>query len=342
MTNLKTLASHLGLSQATVSRALNGYSTVKPATRARVQAAAKALDYRPNSSARRLATGRAGAFGVIVTSGDNMLIDPHFTEFLAGLTGALADDDIDIVMTAASPEKQAATYARYANAGKVDGFIVSAPKKNDPRITTLQNMGFPFVVHGQSENIREYSYYDIDNFGAFEKTADYLLQLGHRRIALLNGTPDAMFAVQRRAGFAAAFARHGVTPDKALVVADTMTEDVGYDRMKAMLALDSRPTAVMCSSMILALGAQRAIQQAGLVIGRDISLTSHDDGLHSIKTENFNVPLTVTRSPIREAGLALADMLRTIVIDGAQSPIQKIAPVDLVLRQSTAPVPKES
>ncbi|NOR64160.1 MAG: LacI family DNA-binding transcriptional regulator [Rhodobacteraceae bacterium] len=342
MTNLKTLATHLGLSQATVSRALNGYSTVKPATRERVLAAAKALDYRPNSSARRLATGRAGAFGVIVTQGDRMLIDPHFTEFLAGLTGALADDEIDIVMTAAPPEKQAATYARFANTGKVDGFIVSAPTKNDPRISILQDMGFPFVVHGQCESSRNYSFYDIDNFGAFEKTATYLLQLGHRRIAVLNGTPDAMFAVQRNAGFAAAFKQHGIAPDPALIIADNMTEEAGYAHMRALLALEVPPTAVMCSSMILALGAQRAILEAGLTIGRDVSLTSHDDGLRSIKTENFSVPLTVTRSPIRKAGLALADMLRKIVRNEAKEAIQQIAPVDLVVRQSTAPIIKES
>jgi LacI family transcriptional regulator len=78
------------------------------------------------------------------------------------------------------------------------------------------------------------------------------------------------------------------------------------------------------------------------VIGRDIALTSHDDGLHSIKTENFSVPLTVTRSPIRAAGLVLADMLRKIVLEGAKTPFQHIAPVDLILRQSTMPAKGES
>jgi len=92
---------------------------------------------------------------------------------------------------------------------------------------------------------------------------------------------------------------------------------------------------------MLALGAQRAILQAGLMIGRDISLTSHDDGLSSIKTENFSVPLTVTRSPIRAAGTALADMLRR-VLEGVEKPIQHIAPVDLILRQSTAPARGEA
>jgi LacI family transcriptional regulator len=338
VTNLKTLSDHLGLSQATVSRALNGYTTVKPATRLRVEEAAKRLNYRPNSSAQRLATGKAGAFGVIVTAGDNMLIDPHFTEFLAGLTRTLAEADIDIVMTAATPENQSATYKRFADSGKVDGFIVSAPRKKDPRIEALLEMDFPFVVHGQCETSKRYSFYDIDNSGAFEKATDYLLQLGHRRIAILNGTPDAMFAIQRNAGYLAAFQAHGVEVPEYLIVQDLMTEEVGYERMKSLLELSNPPTAVLCSSIILALGAQRAIREKGLQVGRDISIISHDDGLSSMKTENFSVPLTVTRSPIRAAGTELASMLRSIVNGSATDPIQRIVPVDLIVRQSTAPV----
>lgn len=341
MANLKTLADHLGLSQATVSRALNGYDTVKQATRERVEEAAKRLNYRPNSSAQRLATGRAGAFGVIVTSGDNMLIDPHFTEFLAGLTRTLAESDIDILMTAASPENLTATFQRFADSGKVDGFIVSAPKENDSRIEALLAMDFPFVVHGQCANADRYSFYDIDNFGAFEKATQFLLQLGHQRIALLNGTPDANFAVQRLAGYRKAFADQSQPVPEDLLVADAMTEETGFAQLSRMLALPSRPTAVICSSMILAFGAQRAIREAGLVIGKDISVVSHDDGLSSLKTENFSVPLTVTRSPIRQAGTELAAMLRDVVAGKAKTVMQRIAPVDLIVRQSTAPPQKE-
>jgi len=342
VTNLKTLSKHLGLSQATVSRALNGYDSVKPATRERVEAAAKALNYRPNSSAQRLATGRAGAFGVVVTSGEHMLIDPHFTEFLAGLTRTLAESEIDIVMSSAAPENQVATFKRFADSGKVDGFIVSAPKKFDPRIEALIEMDFPFVVHGQCAASERYSFFDIDNKLAFDKATDLLLQLGHRRIAFLNGIPDAMFAIQRNEGYFEAFSRYGLTPAPEMLVKDQMTEEVGFNRLRPLLDSENPPTAVLCSSMILALGAQRAIREKGLQIGKDISIISHDDGLSSIKTENFSVPLTVTRAAIRDAGVALAGMLRDIVEGKITTPMQRIEPVDLIVRGSTAPAPKES
>ena len=96
---LKDLADRLGLSQTTVSRALNGYPEVSEATRERVLDAARRFDYRPNASARRLATGRAGAIGAVLQTDRNLLLDPHYVEFLAGLGERLAEDEIDIVLS---------------------------------------------------------------------------------------------------------------------------------------------------------------------------------------------------------------------------------------------------
>ncbi|MEL6680654.1 MAG: substrate-binding domain-containing protein [Pseudomonadota bacterium] len=337
MANLKALADHLGLSQATVSRALNGYDTVNADTRKRVEAAARQLNYRPNTSARRLATGRANAVGIVMPSEDGRLVDPHFADFLAGLTRTLATRDIDIVMTASPLDTSIATYRRFASTGKVDGFVISFPKRDDPRIEDLLDLAFPFVVHGQCGATRPYSYYDIDNQGAFARATELLCQLGHTRIGIFNGEPDAMFTVQRRQGIRAALTEAGHIQDPALTVEAPMTEEVGYREMERMLALPTPPTAILCSSMLLALGAQRAIREAGLIIGHDVSVISHDDGLSSLKTENFSVPLTVTRAPIRQAGSRIADML-TDLIDG-RGVQTHVAPVDLIVRGSTAPPP---
>ena len=87
MTTLRELARHLGLSPATVSRAINGFPEVSEKTRARVLKGAEALHYKPNTSARRLATGKSGMVGMIFRSSRNLLVDPHFVDFLAGLAG---------------------------------------------------------------------------------------------------------------------------------------------------------------------------------------------------------------------------------------------------------------
>jgi LacI family transcriptional regulator len=336
VTTLKTLSEHLGLSLATVSRAVNGHSAVSPATREKVLRAARELNYRANSSARRLATGKTGAYGIIMQMGENLLLDSQFPDFMAGLTEALARKDRDVVLGAARTDQTLPTYERFARAGKVDGFVVTQPVLSDPRVTMLEALGMPFVVHGRTGPTPSHAFYDIDNQGAFRQATDLLVQLGHRRIALLNGKPDAMFAIHRRDGFRAALPDGMFRPE--MVFETEMTEEQGVRCMRR--ALDSGATAVLCSSVLLALGAERAIQQAGLTIGNDISVISHDDGLTALRTDHFSVPLTVTRAPIRDAGEAIAAMLDRLAEGQPPESLQTIAPVDLILRGSTKAPPR--
>ncbi len=332
MANLKKLAEHLGLSQATVSRALNNYSTVNQATRDRVLEAARRLDYRPNSSARRLATGRADAIGIVLPHQDDLLIDPHFADFLAALTKKLATYENDVVLTAADSAK---TYQRFATNRKVDGFVISAPKANDERISVLSKLNFPFIVHGRCETDLPYGFFDIDNEGAFYDATKLLLELGHERIALLNGAPDLMFARQRLDGYKRALAEFGMQANPNLIFQNHMTVEYGYKHAEALLAMDPTPTAFLCSSTLMTLGAQRYIREQGLEVGKDISIISHDDGLSSLKTESFSVALTVTRSPIRDAGSEIADMVMKLVKGAPIKDLQKVVPVDLIVRTST-------
>lgn len=338
MANLKKLAEHLGLSQATVSRALNNYSTVNADTRQRVQDAAQKLNYRPNSSARRLATGRADAIGIVLPQVDNLLVDPHFADFLAGLTKKLATKDNDVVLTANdSPQ----TYQRFAQIGKVDGFVISAPKAHDERIAVLSKLNFPFIVHGRCESKTPFGYYDIDNEGAFYDATKLLLELGHTRIGLVNGAKELMFAKQRHDGYVRALDDFGIKPNPELIHHEHMTEEHGYRNAAALLNLPDRPTAFLCASTLLTVGAQRRIREEGLTIGKDISIITHDDGLSSLKTENFSVALTVTRAPIRDAGEEIAKMIIELIGGQSIQNLQKVVPVDLIVRTSTS-APKRS
>ncbi|SDJ92842.1 substrate-binding domain-containing protein [Aliiruegeria lutimaris] len=333
MTSLKSLAEHLGLSQATVSRALNNYSTVNAETRERVLRAAREMEYRPNASARRLATGKAGAYGMILTTEGTPMLDPQFSDFMAGLTEALAGKERDVVLGGSPNERSTATYERFIRACKVDGFVITRPLLGDSRAELLERLGVPFVLHGRTAPEPDHAYYDIDNFGAFQRATELLMQLGHRKIALLNGRVDAMFAIMRRDGFLAGV--NGLARAQTPISETPMTEQEGFRCMRA--ALETGVTAAICSSIHLALGAERAIHDAGLALGRDMSLICHDDDLSGLSTVSFSAPLTVTRAPIRDAGRAIAGMLEQLC-DGADRASQQIiAPVELILRASTRP-----
>lgn len=340
MTTLRELARHLGLSPATVSRALNGFPEVGEKTRARVIEASERFHYKPNTSAKRLATGKSGMVGMIFRSSRNLLVDPHFVDFLAGLSTGLADRDIDLIIHTAPGGELLSHYKRFAQSGSVDGMIVSAPELKDERIETLAARDFPFVVHGRTGDDVGYAYFDIDNDGAFAAATALLCDLGHKRIALLNGPAGLAYATQREAAFRRATGERGIRIPDRFITHDEMSEEIGFRRAAAMLAEKQRPTAFVCSSTLLALGVIRAAAAAGLQVPADISIIAHDDVLPHLRSEHFSPALTVTRSPIRDAGAALAEMI--VLRIGGTDPrsLQRIVSADLIVRASTAAAPK--
>lgn len=337
---LKDLADRLGLSQTTVSRALNGYPEVSPATRERVIDAARRFDYRPNASARRLATGRAGAIGAVLRTDRTQMFDPHYVEFLAGLGERLGDREIDIVLGTSRPGDEHASYRRIAAGSRVDALILSSPEISDDRIRMLTQLGMPFVLHGRTIDQPEHAWLDIDNEAGFRHAANHLLDLGHRHIALINGPTRFTFATHRERGFRAAHAGRGVPVDDALIGEGLMTDEVGSRLAAAFLARTPRPTAIMASSMMMALGAFRAIRAAGLTLGKDVSMIAHDDVFPFLNADRMVPTMSTTRSSIRAAGNRVAELALEILGGRAPSTIHELWPVELIVRDSTGPAPR--
>jgi len=199
--NLKELAATLNLSQTTVSRALNGYPEVREETRARVMAAAKAANYAPNSRARRLATGRAMTIGhVIPLTGEAEMVNPIFADFLIGAGEVYAREGYDLLLSMVTDGDTDKAFRQMAVNGSVDGVMVQAPQDDDPRIALLKELDLPFLVHGRTGDATGYSWLDIANIRAFRRATDFLLDLGHRRIGLLNGQEYFDFARRRLQG----------------------------------------------------------------------------------------------------------------------------------------------
>jgi LacI family transcriptional regulator len=339
--NLRTLSELLGLSQTTVSRALNGFPEVSEATRLRVKAAADLHGYRPSPAARRLATGQSGTLGLVFPRERNLLGDLIFTEFLGACVERAAELGYDITLGKASgslTEEQ--VYRRAVRSARVDAMIISSPLGEDARIELLRGLKMPFLLHGRTTSASPYPFLDIDNEGAFHKAAVLLCQLGHRRIALIDGDLHFNFAQDRARGFRRALLEHGFAVDPTLVAGGPMIEQHGYASAKRLLALDaaSRPTAFLCSSLAQASGVQRASREVGLRIGPDISLIAHDDRLHEFRAESFDPPLTATQSSIGEAGKRVVELLIAHLREPSAPMPAEVWSVDLVVRASTAPV----
>jgi LacI family transcriptional regulator len=341
--NLKQLAQKLSLSQTTVSRALNGYPEVAEETRRRVVEAAKRYGYRPNPSARRLATGKAGMIGYVMPTGESVDIDTHFVEFLSGVGDYARAHELDLALSPTSPADEETTYRRVVANHQVDAVYVSSPAIADWRIRLLEELGLPYIVHGRSDDLDfAFPFLDIDNEGAFHDATRLLLQLGHERIALLNGDPGKTFTVHRERGVRQAMRKQGLDLLDQFKSSTTMTEENGYRTARRLLDDSQRPTALICSSLMQALGVLRALGDLGLSVPDDVSLISHDDVFPFLSPEGFATPLTTTCSPIRAAGARIAERLVARIAETETGPIGEVWPVDLIVRGSVgrAPEPK--
>ncbi|MEM7269989.1 MAG: substrate-binding domain-containing protein [Pseudomonadota bacterium] len=337
--NLKELSETLGLSPTTVSRALNGYPEVSEITRRKVKAAAEVHGYRPNPRARGLATGRSLTIGhVIPISSKHEMVNPIFTDFIAGAGETYARAGYDMQLSIVSDEDEEDAYRNFAAKGKVDGVIVHAPRAPDPRIEFLTEIGLPFLVHGRATNDANYSWLDVNNKSAFQRATEFLLDLGHRRIALINGTETLNFAARRRAGYDAALAAKGIAADPALMSSEDMTETYGWRMATAMLDQPEPPTAFVVSSIIPAIGVRRAVQDRGAVLGRDVSVVAHDDEVSFLRNEGTPPMFTATRSSVREAGRRAAELLLEL-IEAPQETRQELWEAQLIVGASTGPAP---
>ena len=339
--NLKELSEHLGLSQTTVSRALNGFPEVREATRQRVLAAAKQHNYSPNTRAKNLAIGRAMATGhVIPLSSKHEMVNPIFGDFVAGAGEVYGRSGYEMILSIVNDQDEERIYRELKAKGTVDGLIVHGPKINDTRIELLTAIGIPFLVHGRASGISApYSWLDVNNRSAFSRATDFLLDLGHRRIALINGLEAMDFAYRRRDGYEQSLSARGIQPDPALMRSEEMTENYGYRSARQMMALDNAPTAYLASSIICAFGIRRAVEEAGKRIGRDVSIITFDDELSYLKNGE-DVPIfTAARSSVRDAGRQAGAMLLELIENPQSEPNTVLLEAELMVGTSTGPAP---
>ncbi len=330
--DLKRLSKHLGLSQTTVSRALNGYPDVSAATRERVTNAAREVGYSPNPLARRLAKGRLEAVGVIMSVGVGNFGDPFYSEFLAGVAEVFHQADMDLLVVAApTGEEELSAYRRMVEGRRVDGLIVARTRTKDPRINYLLERNFPFVTFGRSGESAQHAFLDMDNEAGFIQVTERLIDFGHSRIALINAPEDLHFALLRRHGYERALRDAGLECDPELIVEGDRGEVDGHRLAERLLGLDRPPTALLCASDAMALGAMRAVKECGRTVGTDVSIIGYDDLPFAKYTEP---PLTTLHQPIRPAGAHVAEMLLSRISGSTIEDLQDLWQPRLIVRES--------
>ena len=338
--NLKMLAEHLELSQTTVSLVLNNSPSARsipPETRERVREAARRLNYRPNYFARSLRQSRSMSVGVLAPD----LSEGYFTRVMSGVVEELTAAHY-FYFTACHDWKQELieTYPRMLVERAVDGFLLLN--------TPADQIAVPVPVvaissHGAAENVTNIV---LDHHRAVEQALTHLFELGHRRIVIMRGPGAIPDSAVRWESIQDVAAEIGLKLDPNLVIRieaagwsidpghHPMAPEIGYKPMQALLENTREFTAVFCFNDIAAIGAIRALKDAGLSVPGDVSVVGFDD----IQSAAYATPsLTTVRQPLTEMGKRGAQVLLERIADREKSfPAEIVMEPTLVVRESTA------
>lgn len=334
--NLKQLSDILGISQTTISRALNGYPEVNKDTKRRVEEAAKKHGYAPSSIARRLAGKKVEAVGVIYPFDRSLRSSPVFLEMVRMLTTRLREEKIDLFIIPGSADEEIELYDRMVTGGRVDSFVVVATRRNDARLKWLMERNIPFVAHGRSQVSGDYSWYDVDNRGGMKKAANTLIEMGHRRLALINPADDLNFAFDRKQGLLDSMKENGNRAEEPLILEGSLDEEAGFElAFKALSAAPAlSPSAFLCSSMLNAAGVSKAVESKGLVVGKDVSVIAWDDGVSDILIPE----MSVVSAPVGHSGERMGELMLNILRKDDSKVYQELQEAKVILRKSVGPL----
>jgi len=327
---LEAVARRAGVSRATVSRVVNGSTSVAASIREAVTRAVEELGYVPNLAARSLVTQRTESIALIVPETANRVFsdDLFFPAIIRGVGAELEAADKQLVLMMTGSAKSHDRVERYAAAGHVDGVMFASMHGADPLPGTLVRLGVPVVCSGRPIGPASVPYVDVDHFGGVADAVRHLVSTGRRRIATIAGPQDMVAGIDRLAGYHSTLDELGLPP---LVAIGDFTRESGIASMRSLIARAPDLDAVFAASDMMAHGALVALKEAGRRVPDDVAVIGFDDFEISRYSDP---PLTTVRQPIVEAGRTLARQLLGLIGGSSVLPSAVVLPTELVVRES--------
>ena len=328
---LEKIAELAGVSRSTASRVVRNHGSVSKRARERVMAIVEETGFQPNAAARSLAGHRTNIIGFFISEISRFIFnDPYFGRLVEGVTAAANEADQTLTLFLLHDENDSTRMTtRILQNQLVDGIVISNTLKDNPVIPQLIEKKLPFVVVGRHED-PTVSYVDADNVGGAYTAVSHLMRLGYQRIGTLTGTMTNYSAIDRLQGYKDAHRTRGKEVNPNFIYLGDFNETSGYDGTKQLLR--HKVDAIFAASDAIAVGALRAIKDAGLRIPEDVAVIGFDDLPFASTT---NPPLTTVRQSIRQTGNMAVDILLDIVTNKDTQPHRISLPTELVIRSST-------
>ncbi|MFI6892526.1 MULTISPECIES: LacI family DNA-binding transcriptional regulator [unclassified Streptomyces] len=330
---LEEVAARAGVGRGTASRVINGSPRVSAHTREAVEAAVAELGYVPNRAARALAGNRTDAIALVVPESESRFFaEPYFSDIVRGVGAALADTEMQLLLTLVGSDRERRRLAQYLTAHRVDGVLLVSVHADDPLPDLLEQLGMPAVMNGRRSATEPLPSVDSDNFEGARGAVEHLVSRGRRSIATITGRLDVYASQRRLDGYRKALADAGHEPDERLIAPADFSEEGGVRAMRELLARRPDVDAVFAASDLMAAGARQVLREAGRRIPDDVALIGFDD---SAVARHMDPALTSVRQPIEEMGRAMTRvLLEQIAGESAERP-QIVLPTELVVRDSS-------
>jgi LacI family transcriptional regulator len=327
-TTIRDVARGAGVSVATVSRVLNESGPVREETRRRVLAVAQRLRYTPNGAARSLSTRKTMMIGVLLPN----LFGEFFSEVIRGADQAAQQAGYHLLVSGSHAGHAEIEGALRAMLGRVDGLVVMSPDLERSPLPLHLPDDLPLVLLSCRAEDRTFDSLVIDNYAGAYAVTRHLIEVGHRRIALIRGGWANHDARERARGYRQALEDGGVSWSPELEVEGDFTEPSGHRAMELLLGLSPRATAVFACNDSMAIGALGALRESGVAVPSEVAVVGFDDILIA---RYLDPPLTTVRVPISRLGTRAVELLLAAI--GSDRPrvgVQEVLPTELVVRAS--------
>ena len=326
---LEDVAAHAGVSRATASRVINADPRVRETARTAVQAAVTELGYRPNRAARRLVTRAADSIAVVVPESDERVFsDPFFAGTLRGVTRALSETPMQMVLVMGEPTDGDRRMERYLRGGHTDGAIVVSHHQDDTLWRVLTETKLPSVFLGRPYAEQALMpYVDVDNTAGAALAARHLVDRGCRRIGTVTGPLDMSAGRDRLRGWAEVV--EGAGQDPRLTATGDFGASGGAAAMEQLLAREPELDGVFIASDLMAVAALSVLARAGRRVPEDVAVVGYDD----IQAATLSHPtLTTVVNPIAQMATRAVDLLLRQLDGAIVAP--EVLPTRLVVRES--------
>ncbi len=322
--SIEDVARRAGVSITTVSRVINKQPSVSKKNLARVEEAISFLKFKPNVSAQRLAKGLNNTVGLVMPGYPGIFYSFYGVELIRGVGHACETLRLDLIFHITNGYNPLLT-------NNVGGIIFADIIENRKQVMAILEEGVPCMIINNIVDDLDVSYVAIDNRSGGFMATDYLIGLGHKRIATVTGNLHTQAGAQRLEGFKKALARHNFPLEPEYVFEGDYSRRSARSAAERFLSLKNRPTAIFAASDDMALEIIAVIMERGLKLPQDVSVIGFDDNPAAIYGP---VALTTIKQPLFQMAEDSVKYLNSIVSGKKRGPIKVILPPKLVIRES--------